>query len=67
MKTREISDKMADRLRAVRKEHGMNLTDLVISTEVSKTQLIRFYTSDRRIFTEETYEKLWRFAYYYDK
>ncbi|WP_338347077.1 hypothetical protein [Fructobacillus tropaeoli] len=58
---------MADRLRAVRKEHGMNLTDLVISTEVSKTQLIRFYTSDRRIFTEETYEKLWRFAYYYDK
>ncbi|CAK1231685.1 unnamed protein product [Fructobacillus tropaeoli] len=67
MKTRKISDKMADRLRAVRKEHGMNLTDLVISTEVSKTQLIRFYTSDRRIFTEETYEKLWRFAYYYDK
>lgn len=67
MKTREISDKMADRLRAVRKEHNMSLTDLVISTEVSKTQLIRFYTSDRRIFTEETFEKLWRFAYYYDK
>ncbi|CAK1255101.1 helix-turn-helix transcriptional regulator [Fructobacillus cardui] len=67
MKTREISDKMADRLRTVRKEHNMSLTDLVISTEVSKTQLIRFYTSDRRIFTEETFEKLWRFAYYYDK
>lgn len=67
MKTREISDKMADRLRAVRKEHNMSLTDLVISTEVSKTQLIRFYTSDHRIFTEETFEKLWRFAYYYEK
>ncbi|CAK1237753.1 unnamed protein product [Fructobacillus cardui] len=45
----------------------MELDDLIISTEVSKTQLIRFYTSDRRIFTEETFEKLWRFAYYYDK
>ncbi|WP_338345744.1 hypothetical protein [Fructobacillus cardui] len=67
MKTREISDKMADRLRAVKKEHKMELDDLIISTEVSKTQLIRFYTSDRRIFTEETFEKLWRFAYYYDK
>ncbi|WP_422111026.1 helix-turn-helix domain-containing protein [Fructobacillus tropaeoli] len=57
---------MADKLRSVRKERQMSLTDLVISTGVSRTQLIRFYTSDRRTFTDETFEKLWRFAYYDD-
>lgn len=62
--TKEISDYMAQKLRDKRKQYHMSLTDLVIATGVSKTQLLRFYTHDFRNFTEVTFQKLWKFAYY---
>lgn len=64
--SKEISDKMANRLWTARHKNNLTMAQVARKIGVSRTQLHRFFGEDRRNFSLENYHKLWRFAYYDD-
>ncbi|CAK1254839.1 unnamed protein product [Fructobacillus tropaeoli] len=62
--SKEISDKMANRLWTARHKNNLTLGQVARKTGVSRTQLNRFFGEGRRNVSDTTYQKLWRFAYY---
>ncbi|CAK1254588.1 unnamed protein product [Fructobacillus tropaeoli] len=64
--SKKISDKMANRLWTARRSTKLTDSQLAEKLDISKTQIKRFYGENRRNFSDKTYQKLWRFAYYDD-
>ncbi|CAK1245137.1 unnamed protein product [Fructobacillus evanidus] len=64
--TKEISDKMDNRLWTARRSTTLADSQLAKKIGISKTQIRRFYGENRRNFSDTNCQKLWRFAYYGD-
>ncbi|CAK1227402.1 unnamed protein product [Fructobacillus tropaeoli] len=64
--SREISDKMANRLWTARRSTKLADSQLAKEIDVSKSQIRRIFGEGRLNVSDTTYEKLRQFAYYDD-
>lgn len=64
--TKEISVNLAKKIKEERSNNNLTLSQMSRKTNITRTKLNEFFSNDRRVFSDEIYQKLWRFAYYDD-
>ncbi|WP_288846663.1 hypothetical protein [uncultured Fructobacillus sp.] len=64
--TKEISVNLAKKIKEERSNKNLTLSQMVRKTDINRTKLKEFFINDRRVFSDDIYQKLWRFAYYDD-